>query len=178
LGNQCQQSQSQIRNYNQLAANHIVWANIKGVKQSDRATVEDRFLVVGEDNGFIVMSSEKELYKVVNGLIADRLVINQGQGAKIQLSSIAFDDENLATKLSQVREQNPNRLILINGTVSIDFPEDISLSQQPDQLNTIKLSGSNVTLTYCPISEAITVLNDQWAIGSLSLKTINPSPWP
>ena len=169
---------AQIRNYNQLAANHIVWANIRGVRQSDRTPVENRFLVVGEDNGFIVMSSEKELYKVGNGLIVDRLVINQGQPAQIQLSSIAFDDENLATKLSQVREQNPNRLILVNGTVSIDFPEDITLSQQPDQLNTIKLSGSNVTLTYCPISEAITVLDDQWAIGSLSVKTINPSPWP
>jgi len=168
---------AQIRNYNQLAANHIVWANIKGVRQSDRTPVENRFLVVGEDNGFIVMSSQKELYKVGNGLIADRLVINQGQPAKIQLSSLTFDDENLATKLSQIREQNPNRLILVNGTVSIDFPEDISLSQQPDQLNTIKLSGSKVTLTYCPISEAITVLNDQWAIGSLSVKTINPSPW-
>lgn len=168
---------AQIKNYNQLAANHLVWANIRGVKQSDRAVVEDRFLVVGESSGFIVMSSDKELYKVGDGLIADRLVIDQGQTANIQLSSLAFDDENLATRLSQVREQNPGSLILVNGTVSIDFPEDITLSQQPNQLNTIKLSGTNVTLTYCPISEAITVLNDQWAIGSLSLKILNPSPW-
>ncbi|MFB6276268.1 MAG: metal-dependent hydrolase [Halothece sp.] len=168
---------AQIRKYNQLAANHVVWANIKGVYQSDRAPVEDRFLVVGEESGFIVMSSQKDVYKVGDGLIADRLVINKGQSANIQLSSLAFDDENLATRLSQVRNQYPGSLILVNGTVSVDFPEDITLSQQPDQLNTIKLSGTNVTLTYCPISEAITVLNDQWAIGSLTIKIINPSPW-
>lgn len=139
--------------------------------------VENRFLVVGEESGFIVMSEEKELYKVGNGLIADRLVIEKGQPANIQVSSLSFDDDNLANRLSQFQNRHPGSLILVNGTVSVDFPEDITLSQQPDQLNTIQLSGSNVALNYCPISQAITKLDDQWAIGSLSVKTINPSPW-
>jgi len=114
---------------------------------------------------------------VGNGLIADRLVIEKGQPANIQVSSLSFDDDNLANRLSQFQNRHPGSLILVNGTVSVDFPEDITLSQQPDQLNTIQLSGSNVALNYCPISQAITKLDDQWAIGSLSVKTINPSPW-
>lgn len=168
---------TQVTTYNQLAASNLVWARIRGVKQSDRAVVDDRFLVVGEDNGFIVMSSDREVYKVGQGLIADRLVVDEGRPASIQLSTIAFDDENIAEKLAQFEARNPNALLILDGTVSVDFPEDITITPEPDQLNTIKVSGSNVTLSYCPIDEAITALNDQWAIGSLNVKIINPNPW-
>jgi inner membrane protein len=168
---------SQIATYNQAAATHLVWADIKGVKRSDRALVDNRFLVVGEDSGFVVMSPQKEVYKLGSGLIADKVQINQGDAANIQLSSITFDDEDMVAILSEFQSRHPNALILLSGSVDVDFAEDISLESRSDVVEIIKVSGDRVTLNYCPIGNAIASLTDQWAIGSLTVKTINPSPW-
>ncbi|MCH2247714.1 MAG: hypothetical protein MK111_24325 [Crocosphaera sp.] len=38
------------------------------------------------------------------------------------------------------------------------------------------ITGSNVNLSWCPIEEALSYLNDQYAIGTLTAKIIIPKP--
>ncbi|CCQ59284.1 hypothetical protein CWATWH0003_B028 [Crocosphaera watsonii WH 0003] len=40
----------------------------------------------------------------------------------------------------------------------------------------IQLTGSSLKLSWCPISEALSYLNDQYAIGTLTAKIITPKP--
>ena len=62
------------------------------------------------------------------------------------------------------------------GTLTVDFPEEIKLPILSDQYQTVSLSGATVNLEYCGIGEAIAVLSEQYAVGTVTAKIIQPRP--
>ena len=62
------------------------------------------------------------------------------------------------------------------GTLTVDFPEEIKLPILPDQYQTVSLSGAMVDLEYCGIGEAIAFLKEQYAMGNITAKIIQPRP--
>ena len=60
--------------------------------------------------------------------------------------------------------------------MTVDFPEDIKLPILPDQYQTISLAGATVQLDYCRIEEAIAILKEQYAVGTVTAKIIQPRP--
>ena len=78
--------------------------------------------------------------------------------------------------LVQLRDAYPNAAIYLSGSLTVDFPEDMSLPILPDQYQTISLSGATVNLEYCGISEAIALLKEEYAIGTVTAKIIQPAP--
>ncbi len=52
----------------------------------------------------------------------------------------------------------------------------MSLPILPDQYQTISLSGATVNLEYCAIEEAIALLKEEYAIGTVTAKIIQPRP--
>ena len=58
-------------------------------------------------------------------------------------------------------------------TLTFDDEEAVEGLQQ---FQTVTLSGTSVNLDYCEIEQAISVLDDQYVIGSLTAKIVSPRP--
>jgi len=155
-----------MQTYNQNAANHRIWADVEGYKSSDRSPVSGRFLVVGEDSGFILYNPKNHaIYKVGDSLIAPSLKLEVGPTVTIQTQQLTFDDEEVNPKLKSVTGE-----AYLNGSLDIDMPEAMKeVDTAAGEILTI--SGSKVTLNYCPVSLAMQALENQWAIGTLEVKT-------
>jgi inner membrane protein len=155
-----------MRTYNQNAANHRIWAEVEGYRASDRAPVSGRFLVVGEDSGFILYNPKNHaIYKVGDSLIAPSLKLEVGPTVTIQTQQLTFDDEEVNPKLKTVTGE-----AYLNGSLDIDMPEAMpQVDTTAGEILTI--SGSKVTLNYCPVSLAMQALENQWAIGTVEVKT-------
>ena len=154
--------------YNQSAANHQIWADIKGVYASDRTTANGKYFVidaVGSD--FIILSRDGQPYQTGQQIIIEKLTIAPGDRSQIQTSTIAFDDE-------EPQIPTMGGLAWVSGEVTIDFPEDLSIPIGPYPV--AQLSGSTLRLSYCPVDLARQLLSGQYAIGNLTLKSISPVP--
>ena len=162
--------------YNSKAATHHVYAEVKGVKASDRSPVDEKFFILGTEGSEFILQGEDGVYKTGTQIITERLTTSVGDKARTTVQTLTFDDEDAVVRLQQLRVAYPDAAIYLSRTVTVDFPEDIRVVFGVDTFEVISLSGSSVKLEYCGIERAIAVLNDQYVIGSLTAKIILPSP--
>ncbi|WP_099240902.1 hypothetical protein [Synechococcus sp. BDU 130192] len=83
-----------------------------------------------------------------------------------------FNDEPLGEGLGAIAQRYPNSLILVSGSVIIDFPDELPSSLPPE----VQVYGTRITLAYADLNQALSILQDQWAIGQLDFKTFSPAP--
>jgi inner membrane protein len=141
---------------------------VKGVFSSDRTRADGRYFVldaVGSE--FVVLSKDGMPYQTGEQIVAEKLTIVPGDRAKVQTSTLTFEDE-------EARIPAIEGLVWVNGEVTIDFPEELQIpvSSYP----VARVSGSTLKLSYCPLDLARQLLSGQYAIGSLSVKSISPAP--
>ncbi|NET90941.1 MAG: metal-dependent hydrolase [Kamptonema sp. SIO1D9] len=158
--------------YNENAATTEVYANITGYKQSDRSPVEGKYLIIGTAGSEFIVTNQTGVFQTGIHIIATSIKTELGEAQTTTIATLTFDDEEAIAKLNSLKDQNPNSQIFLNGSVTADFPEDIPLELQPDQLNTLQVNGSTVTLSYCDIDKAIAALTDQWLIGTIEAKIV------
>lgn len=165
-----------IGTYNQSAADRQVWANIEGVFSSDRSDASGRYFILDTaGNEFVVVDGNGNIYQTNQQIVTTKVTTDVGQTAQTQIQTLTFDDEEAIPKLERVRAQFPNAAIFITGDLTIDFPEDVELPVVTGYPTTA-VTGSTLKLSYERVEEAIAYLTDQYAIGSLSVKVISPSP--
>ena len=107
-----------------------------------------------------------------------------GDEARTTVQTLTFDDEDAVGSWQQLREAYPDAGIYLSGTVTVDYPEDIRLVNHADMYQIVTLSGTSVKLDYCEIERAgptalltqDAVLREQYVIGSLTAKIIQPLP--
>jgi inner membrane protein len=162
--------------YNKNAASHHVWAEIKGVKASDRGSVSGKFFILGTEGSEFIVTDGKGVYKTNEQIIASKLTTEVGDAATTTVRTLSFNDENAVPLLQQLQAAYKSAAIYINESVTVDFPEDVKLPIQPDQYPTVSLAGAAVNLKYCGIEGAIAVLKDQYAVGTVTAKIIMPKP--
>jgi inner membrane protein len=61
--------------------------------------------------------------------------------------------------------------------VVVDFPEEVKLPILPDQYQTVSLSGAVVQMEYCGMIRAIAVLREQYVVGTVTAKIVQPKPF-
>jgi inner membrane protein len=76
--------------------------------------------------------------------------------------------------LQQLQAAYPNAAIYLSGSLTVDFPEEVKLPILPDQYQTVSLSGAAVQMEYCTIENAIAVLREQYVVGTVTAKIIQP----
>jgi inner membrane protein len=54
-----------------------------------------------------------------------------------------------------------NSLVLVSGSVIIDFPDDLPSSLPPE----IQVYSTRVSLTYANLAEMLPIFQEQWALG-------------
>ncbi|ANV87115.1 hypothetical protein [Picosynechococcus sp. PCC 7117] len=77
-----------------------------------------------------------------------------------------FNDEPLGESLEAIAQRYSNSLVLVSGSITIDFPDELPSSLPPE----VQVYGTRVTLVYADLNQAISILQDQWAIGQLDFK--------
>ncbi len=97
--------------YNQNAATHHVYADIKGVRASDRSPANGRYFILGTSGSEFVVTDGKGIYKTNEQIITSKLTTSVGEAATTQVRTISFNDEDAITPLVQLQAAYPNAAI-------------------------------------------------------------------
>jgi inner membrane protein len=76
--------------YNQNAATHHVYAEIKGVKASDRSPISGKFFILGNAGSEFVVTDGKGVYKTNEQIITSKLTTEVGEAATTQVRSLCL----------------------------------------------------------------------------------------
>ena len=74
--------------------------------------------------------------------------------------------------LEQFQQAYPDADIYINGELTVDFPEDVRIPIEPNQMSTAVLSGNRIKFSYCGLGKAIALLREQYAVGNVEVKLV------
>ncbi len=58
----------------------------------------------------------------------------------------------------------------MNGELTVDFPEDVRIPPEPNQMATAALSGNRIKFSYCGLERAIGLLREQYAVGTVEVR--------
>jgi inner membrane protein len=161
-----------VQVYNQNAASHQVYAEIKGVWASDRTSADGKYLIIGNEGNEFIVSDGKGVYKTGEQIITSKVSTVVGEAAKTEIKNLSFDDEEAIAQLSELQKTYPGADIFLNGELTIDFPEDVKIPVEPNQMVTAELVGSSIKFSYCNLENAIVILNAQYAIGAVEIKVV------
>jgi inner membrane protein len=103
-----------------------------------------------------------------------RLLTSVGEAARTEIKNITFNDESAIAPLEELRTSYPNADIYLNGQLTIDFPEEVKIPIESNQMVTATVVGSSVKFSYCGLEKAIAYLNAQYAVGTLEIKVVQP----
>ena len=166
-----------VRIYNQNAATHHVYADIKGVWSRDRTLADGRYWILGTEGSEFIISDGQGIYKTNEQIVVERINTNVGQVAQTEIQNVTFNDEEAIAFLENIKQSYSGAAIFVNGELAVDFPEDIKLPVEPKQIDKASLSGDKLKFSYCPIDTAIELLRNQYAIGTIEIKIISPTPY-
>jgi inner membrane protein len=183
-----------IELYNQNASTHQVYANITGVWASDqlrwcaernRTNADGKYLIIANEGNEFIVSDEKGIYKTGEQIITSKVSTEVGEAAKTEIKNLSFDDESAVAQLEELQQAYPGAEIFLSGELTIDFPEDVKIPVEPNQMVTAELVGSSLKLNYCGLDRAIgrspcsaiALLKEQYAVGAIEVKVVQPRPF-
>jgi inner membrane protein len=163
--------------YNQNASTHQVYANITGYWASDRTSADGKYLIIGNEGNEFIVSDGKGVYKTGEQIITSKVSTVVGEAAKTEIKNLSFDDEEAIAQLSELQSAYPGAEIYLSGELTVDFPEDVKIPVEPNQMVTAEVVGSSLKLNYCGLERAIALLKEQYAVGTLEIKVVQPRPY-
>jgi inner membrane protein len=161
-----------VRIYNENASTNNVYAEIKGFWASDRTNADGKYLILGTEGSEFIVSDRKGIYKTGEQIITSKVSTSVGEVATTEVRSITFNDENAIAQLEELQQTYPGADIFLSGELTIDFPEDVEIPVEPNQMVTAQVVGSSLKLNYCELGNAIAFLREQYAFGRIEVKVI------
>ena len=165
---------SAIATYNQSAATNHVYAEVTGVWARDRTRADGRYLILGTSGSEFILFDSRGVYKTGEQLLPSKLTTSTGEPASITLTTLSFNDEDPLPKLQRL--QGKEGLAFVSGELTIDFPEEVELPVQPHQFQQASLNGSTLRFEFCAVDQALALLKDQYAIGAVTVRLMQPLP--
>ena len=95
-----------------------------------------------------------------------------GEAARTEIRNLTFNDEDAIAPLSELKQTYPGAEIYLNGELTVDFPEDVKIPIERNQMATAILSGSKIKFNYCGLEKAIALLKEQYAVGNVEVKAV------
>jgi inner membrane protein len=167
----------QVDLYNEKAANHQMVAAIQGVWASDRRKADGKYTIIAAEGSEFVITDGKGLYRTNEQIIPARLVVEAGKPATTVTRSLVFEDQTPTATLQALKVAYPGAAIYLSGELVCDAVDLLKVVPAPDKLATLtKTEGGTIKLSYLLIEQAITLLRDQYATGTLVAKIIRPAP--
>ncbi|WP_036489656.1 metal-dependent hydrolase [Myxosarcina sp. GI1] len=162
--------------YNENAATNHVYAQVRGVWSSDRTRADGKYWIVGTEGSEFVVTNGEGIYKTGEQIITKKVSTSVGDDATTEIKNLSFADENAIAPLLELRQAYPNSVIFLSGQLGIDFPEEVNISIKPKQYVTASLTGSTLNFRWQNLDEAILLLREQYAVGTLEAKIVQPQP--
>ncbi len=161
--------------YNQIGNDHLIIVHIQGVRNSDRARVNENFWIVqahGKD--FIVQSKTGKIYKAGSEpdaqLITEQIIADPGPVATTAIEPLRLEDQEVRDSLSQFNRAGA--MVFVSGRLAIDDPEGLEFITDPNQFPIICATGNSITLEAAPLMTVNTILGEQFATGQLFIRSI------
>ena len=165
-----------VRVYNENASTNKVYARITGYWASDRTPADGKYLIIGNEGKEFVVTDGKGVYKTGQQIITSKVTTEVGEAALTEIRNITFNDEDAIAALEELRTAYPDAEIYLNGELTVDFPEDVRIPLEPNQMATAVLSGNRIKFEYCGLSRAYAYLKEQYAVGTVEVKVVQPRP--
>ena len=159
-----------VRVYNENASTNKVYASITGYWTSDRTSADGKYLILGTEGSEFVVTDGKGVYKTGEQIITSKVTTTVGEAATTEIRNLTFNDEDAIAELEQLQRAYPGADIYVNGELTIDFPEDVKVPIEPNQMVTASLVGSSLKLNYCSLGRAIALLREQYAVGMVEVR--------
>ena len=163
---------SAIQTYNENAATHQIYANVQGVWASDRRPADGRYLILENVGNEFLLTDGRGVYRTGEQIIVDKLTTEIGAVTTTTIQTVNFSDEPALPKLQVLQQAYPNAQIYLSGTVAVDFPEEIVVPIQPNQYATVTLAGETLTMDHHPLEQAVLILREQYAVGTIQGKVL------
>ncbi len=163
-----------VRIYNENASTNKVYAEIKGYWTSDRTSADGKYLIIGNEGSEFIVTDGKGIYQTGEQIITSKVTTEVGEAASIEIKNLSFNDESAIAQLEELQQTYPGADIFLNGELTVDFPEDVKVPIEPNQMATAALSGNRIKFSYCSLEGAIALLREQYAIGNLEIRMVQP----
>ncbi|NEP15470.1 MAG: metal-dependent hydrolase [Leptolyngbya sp. SIO4C1] len=161
-----------LQTYNQAAATNQVYANIQGVWASDRTRADGRYLILDAAGDEFIVTDGDGIYQTGEQILVDQLKTEIGAPVQTETQTLTFDDQDAIAPLQQLQALYPDADIYLSGSITVDFPEEVTIPVSGRQMQTAALSDSTVTMAYHPLELALLQLRDQYATGTLSARIV------
>jgi inner membrane protein len=162
--------------YNSSGSTHKIVANIKGVRAGDRSKVDGQFQIIQPNGtGFIVLEPKtNKLYKAATDpdsqIVIEQITADVSTPAITTIESVFVEDQVIGEAISKFNRTNTN--VFISGDLSVDDFDTSVLPRDPYQFKFIDASPSNVKLEAAPLKVVMKFLGDEFASGSLQIRSI------
>ena len=130
------------------------------------------------------MTTDEGIYKTGEQIITSKVTTSVGEAATTEIKNLTFNDEDAVAPLLELRTVYPGAEIYLNGELAIDFPEDVKIPIEPNQMVTAQVVGSRIKFSYCGLERAISkrsasrraYLDEQYAVGTVEIKVVKSRP--
>ena len=161
-----------VRVYNENAATNKVYARITGYWTSDRTNADGKYLIIGNEGNEFIVTDGLGVYKTGEQIITSKVTTTVGEAAVTEIRNLTFNDEDPIPALREIQQNYPNSDVFVSGDLTVDFPEDIQIPLKKNNYATASLNGTALKLSYCPLEEAIALLREQFAMGTVEVKIV------
>ncbi len=166
-----------VRVYNENASTNKVYARITGYWTSDRTSADGKYLIIGNEGKEFIVTDGKGVYKTGQQIITSKVTTTVGETATTEIRNLTFNDEDAIPALEQLQQTYPDADIYINGELTVDFPEDVKIPIEPNQMATAVLVGNSIKFSYCSLDRAIALLREQYAVGTVEVRIVQLLPF-
>jgi inner membrane protein len=162
--------------YNSSGSTHKIVANIKGVRAGDRSKVDGQFQIIQPNGtGFIVLEPKtNKLYKAAtepdSQIVIEQITADVSTPAITTIESVFVEDQVIGEAIAKFNRTNTN--VFISGDLSVEDFDTSILPRDPYQFKFIDASPSNIKLEAAPLKTVIKFLGDEFASGSLQIRSI------
>ena len=162
--------------YNSSGSTHKIVANIKGVRAGDRSKVDGQFQIIQPNGtGFIVLEPKtNKLYKAATDpdsqIVIEQITADVSTPAITTIESVFVEDQVIGEAISKFNRTNTN--VFISGDLSVEDFDTSVLPRDPYQFKFIDASPSNIKLEAAPLKVVMKFLGDEFASGSLQVRSI------
>jgi inner membrane protein len=162
--------------YNESGSTHLIKANIKGVRTTDRSRVVGQFLIIqAQGTGFLVQSDDNRIYKASTEpdaqIFLEEITADVGRPAITNIEAIFLEDEPIGAALEKFNRTGA--MVFISGQLSFDTLDGVTLPRDPYQFPYIRASDSTVTLEAARLTIVQSKLGEEFATGQLQVRIIN-----
>lgn len=153
---------------NSKGKDHLIYAHVQGVKASDRAPVDTKFLVVEQIGQEFLLQGKDGLYLTGKDLIVERITAEADKRATVKISQLTIKDEGIAAKLFPF----DGELVYLTGEISIELGEDLILTKPVGKFHSIERTGNNFKLQSAPLTEVYKLFYQEFGSGQLTIKSL------